>query len=194
MEFSMRILFVAKALAATLLAFVLAPVARAEIYTWVDAQGRTNISNLAPPEGARVTRVVHEAPPNPYNDAARDAAQKAELESLAQRVDQLQIALQNAVRQPPPQPQPQVIIVPAAAPVQYVSEPEPAPQAQDCNYGWTCNGWWNPGFPPFVSYVYVPSARFRNPSHFNGQGGRGDRGDRGPPRRPPMKTLAMTRP
>jgi hypothetical protein len=191
----MRIHLVANSLAAALLAFALSPVARAEIYTWVDAQGRTNISNLAPPDGARVTKVVHEAPPNPYNDAARDAAQKAELESLAQRVDQLQIALQNAARQPPPQPPPQFIVVPAAAPVQYVSEPEPAPQVQDCSYGWTCNGWWNPGFPPFVSYVYVPQARVRNPAHFNGHGGRGDRGgDRGPQRRPPMKSVALTHP
>jgi len=188
----MRTHLVAKVLAAVLLALALSPAARAEIYTWVDAQGRTNISNLPPPDGARVTKVVHEAPPNPYNDAARDAARQAELDSLAQRVDQLQAALQNAARQPPPPPQTQFIVVPAAAPVQYVSEPEPAPQAQDCNYGWTCNGWWNPGFPPFVSYIYVPASRGRNPPHFNGHGGRGDRGgDHGPPRRPPMKSVAL---
>ena len=38
------------------------PGARADIYTWTDAGGRVNISNLAPPEGARVTSVLHETP------------------------------------------------------------------------------------------------------------------------------------
>ena len=192
----MRTHFVAKALAAALLAFAAASIADAEIYTWVDAQGRTNVGNLPPPDGARVTKVVHEAPPNPYNDAARDAAQKTELANLAQRVDQLQSALQNAARQPPPQPQPQFIVVPVAAPApQYVDEPQPAPQAADCNYGWTCNGWWNPGFPPFVSYVYLPPARYRSPPRFVGHGGRGDRGgDHGVMRRPPMKSVALSRP
>ncbi len=191
----MRIHLVAKVLIAAMPAVALSPVAHAEIYTWVDAQGRTNISNLAPPDGARVTKVVREAPPNPYNDAAREAAQKAEMEALAQRIDQLQNALQIAARQPPPPPQPQVIVVPMAAPAQYVPEPQPAPQVPDCSYGWSCNGWWNPGFPPFVSYVYVPvPSRNRFPSHHVGPGGRGDRGgDQGVPRRPPMKTVAMNR-
>ena len=33
--------------------------AQADIYTWVDASGTINVSNLAPPDGVSVTRVVH---------------------------------------------------------------------------------------------------------------------------------------
>ena len=33
------------------------------IYTWTDASGRINVSNLPPPDGARVSHVVHETPP-----------------------------------------------------------------------------------------------------------------------------------
>ena len=47
---------VRKALPA-LLAFACGlPVAHADIYTWTDESGRVNISNLTPPDGARVTR------------------------------------------------------------------------------------------------------------------------------------------
>ena len=41
--------------AVTILAAACAlPRAHADIYTWTDESGRVNISNLAPPEGARV--------------------------------------------------------------------------------------------------------------------------------------------
>src|SRR5689334_22941462 len=39
------------------------PLARAEIYTWIDASGVTNVSNLPPPDGAKVTKVQHAPPP-----------------------------------------------------------------------------------------------------------------------------------
>src|SRR5439155_26380625 len=49
--------------------------AYADIYTWVDASGATNVSNLSPPEGVRVTRVTHENPQKPVRlETARDAA------------------------------------------------------------------------------------------------------------------------
>ena len=34
--------------------------AQADVYTWKDASGRMNVSNLPPPEGAKVGHVVHE--------------------------------------------------------------------------------------------------------------------------------------
>jgi hypothetical protein len=176
------------ALAAALAGMSAQQLAYAEIYTWVDAKGQLNIGNLPPPDGAKVTKIVREAPPNPYNDAARDAAQKAEVEALAQRVDQLQYELQRAARQPPPQPQ--FVFVPAASPVvQYITEAAPAPAADCGGYGWNnCNGWWNPGFPPFASIVYV-TPPFRDRAHAALGGMRGGRGDDHgrPPRRPPAK-------
>src|SRR5262244_398026 len=33
--------------------------AYADIYTWVDASGALNVSNLTPPDGARVLKVIH---------------------------------------------------------------------------------------------------------------------------------------
>ena len=56
-----------KHLLRTLLPLVLAlsyglEAAQAAIYTWTDASGRVNVSNLAPPEGTRVTSVVPESP------------------------------------------------------------------------------------------------------------------------------------
>ncbi|MEO7498704.1 MAG: DUF4124 domain-containing protein [Casimicrobiaceae bacterium] len=172
---------------------------RAEIYTWVDAQGRLNVGNLPPPDGARVTRVAREAPPNPYNAAAHEAARKAEVDALAQQVDRLQNELQLAARQPAPPPQ--FVVVPVAAPIPYfVETPAPA-QSTDCGAGWYCYGGWNGGVAPFVSYVYAPSPRYRNPLAGSGQGhgahgGRGgDRGrDRDHSRRPMPKPLASIRP
>ena len=41
--------------------------ARADIYTWVDTSGTVNVSNIAPPEGTRVTIVTEtlEVEPKP---------------------------------------------------------------------------------------------------------------------------------
>jgi hypothetical protein len=65
--------------------------AQADIYTWVDASGATNVSNLSPPEGVRVTHVTHENPqPTARLDTARDAAHDAEIQSLSERVRELQ--------------------------------------------------------------------------------------------------------
>ena len=74
------------------LAFALGgQLAHADIYTWVDASGATNVSNLSPPEGVRVTRVTHENPQKPVRlETARDAAHDAEIQALSERVQQLQ--------------------------------------------------------------------------------------------------------
>ena len=75
---------------------------QAEIYTWVDPTGVVNLSNLAPPDGVRVTRVTHEAAPRvpSASDVAREAARQAELQALADRAKDLEVqALSDRVRQ-----------------------------------------------------------------------------------------------
>jgi len=204
----MRTHLLVTALATALVCIAGQQLAHAEIYTWVDAQGRLNVGNVPPPDGARVTKVVRETPmhANPYNDAAREAAQRAEVDALTQRVDQLQNELQWAARQPPPQPQPQYVMMPASAPpIQYITETAP-PQYAECAYGWNgCNNWWNPGFGPVPAIVVVQSVVRGHPyrggrgGHWrggnDGNGGRGGPGGLyGPPSRPPMKLSAFQRP
>ena len=62
---------------------IAAQIVSADVYTWVDAAGGFNISNLTPPAGARVINVTREAEPNA---AARDALRDAEVRALAERV------------------------------------------------------------------------------------------------------------
>ena len=66
--------------------------AHADIYTWVDASGVVNVSNLAPPENVRLTDVIHASAPKTTSreDAARDTARDAEVQALAERVRQLE--------------------------------------------------------------------------------------------------------
>ena len=89
--------------AAIALAVLAAGSAAAEVYTWVDAAGNVNVSNLAPPAGARVTAVAREsATAIARAETARTAAQEAEVRALADRVAELEEAA-RASRVPPPQ-------------------------------------------------------------------------------------------
>ena len=96
--------------------------AHADIYTWTDESGRVNVSNLAPPEGARVTKVIHESAGKPVarSDAARDALRDAEMRVLAERVKQLQDEVEFAKR---PAPAPVIVQAAPAAPpiIQYIT-------------------------------------------------------------------------
>lgn len=160
------------------------PLAHADIYTWTDDKGRVNISNLEPPEGARVTSVLRESKAmKEANLAAREAARErerealreAEVKALAERVRQLQVEVETAKRPAPP--------VVAAAPVPpyvpYTGEYAP-PVAQynyinaspvmggggggggSCYTGWPdCQFGWYPGFYPayYPVNVIVPKDR-----------------------------------
>jgi hypothetical protein len=55
--------------------------AQADIYTWVDAKGTVNISNMEPPDGVHVTKVTHDSPPMnpPPRDLAGESARQAEM-------------------------------------------------------------------------------------------------------------------
>ena len=140
--------------------------AHADIYTWVDASGSINISNLAPPEGVRVTKVTHESAPA---GAAREAARLAEVQALAERVRQLEDEVEFARRPMPPPvdyraiPAPPVVqyfVNAAPQPTQYPVDMAP-PASYGCDPTWMgCGLWWSPGFYP-PSIVVVPAANFR---------------------------------
>ena len=155
------------------------PIAHAEIYTWIDASGGTNVTNLPPPDGAKVTKVQHALPPEiaARQDAAREAAQRAEAQALTERVHRLEDeAALAANRAPPPDYRP------AAPPVvQYIVEPQPVslPQAIETaqpqspyGYGgcdptwWGCGLSWFPGvYPASVIVVRTPGFRHTRPPH-----------------------------
>jgi hypothetical protein len=160
---------------ASIVACLAAMPAYAEIYTWVDAAGSTNVSNLPPPEGTKVTKVQPALPPEiaAREEAARDAARKTEAESLAKRVRELETEAALAARSVPPDYRP-----PAPPPViQYVIEPQPAPMQQiieaassqaygGCNPAWAgCALSWWPVFPASVVVVRAPGNRPTHPIH-----------------------------
>jgi len=142
---SMRILGNCAALAAAVALGV--PAARADIYTWVDKKGLTNVSNLPPPEGARVTNVSRAAPKDAAREAAaREAARQVELRALNDRVQQLTDQVEQQRREP-------VALAYAPPPVPYAPPPAPyvvnimqpaAPSyaaAPGCDYAWgDCGG------------------------------------------------------
>ena len=109
-------------------------VARADIYTWTDAAGRVNISNLSPPDGAKITSVLRESPKPPVAiPVAVAPPPQPDVEALAARVRQLEWEAELAKRQAAA---PTIIYAapPAQQPVQYpVYAPEPAPAP---NYGY----------------------------------------------------------
>ncbi len=152
--------------------------AAADIYTWVDASGTINVSNLAPPDGVRVTSVIHATAP--AEQAARDAARETQLRTLAERVvqleDEIQVA-QHAVPPPllyPPVPPPLVQYITEVAPVQYVVNSPPAPSSAGCDGTWDCGFSWVPVFYPASIGVLRPP-NFARPHplrpgpHFGGQ-------------------------
>jgi hypothetical protein len=136
--------------------------ARADIYTWVDKNGITNVSNEAPPDGVRVAKVVRTAPKDPAREAA---ARQAEVRALRDRVDELAKEIEQARDVPPPY---------AAAPVMAFAPPSPPPAptvvvtvinqplqaeqpAAGCDYGLgTCGVGFFPGYLPGYTY-YAPA-------------------------------------
>jgi hypothetical protein len=144
--------------------------AHADIYTWVDASGSINVSNLAPPDGVRVASVMHESAPAiaARAEAAREAARQAEVQALAERVRQLEdIELTKGQAPPPadyraiPPPPPviQYVVVPPPAP--YTVNPPP-PANTGCDPGWIdCGLWGIPGFYP-TSVVVLRAPNFRH--------------------------------
>ena len=159
-----------------LLGFALSvPAARADIYTWTDANGRVNISNLTPPEGVHVTSVVREAPKPPMAvQLAVTAPPQQDVQALNDRLRQLELEVELARRQTPP------TIIYASAPaqqpaVQYSYAPEPAP-APSYGYGYGGYGcdpsWFGCGFG-FAPYWYPGVVVVRTPAFHRHDFGRG---------------------
>jgi hypothetical protein len=71
--------------------------AHADVYTWVDASGGVNVSNLAPPEGVRITNVILASAPKTAtrDDDPREASRDAKVQALANRVRQLEDAVES---------------------------------------------------------------------------------------------------
>lgn len=161
--------------------------ALADVYTWTDASGRVNVSNLAPPEGARVTSIIPSPPKSEARDeAARDAVRRAEMQALNDRVarlqDQLEQSQREAVPPPPAYPVPPPVAYSPPVP-QYVSwAPPPAQYVLDtppeltmgCGYAWNdCGGAWGAWSWPYFANVVV--VRDRNNFHRHAGPGHGNR-------------------
>jgi hypothetical protein len=145
--------------------------AHGDIFTWVDASGRINVSNVDPPEGVRVTNVQRTNPATAAAEqAAREAVRQAEVRTLEERVQQLQQQVNEAARQPPPQQHIEYHVVMAAPappyggdwmpPPAFYDYPAPAPSYAGCDPSWFgCAYWWNPGIYP-ASILVAGSPRF----------------------------------
>src|SRR4051812_9207966 len=170
---ALRVVFAVSLAAASMFG---APVAHGDIYTWTDANGRVNVSNISPPEGVRVTSVFREQPPTPAElQARRDAARNAEVQALNDRVRQLESEIDQTRRPvapplayvPVPQPLPMMPQYPVdASPTpsmpQYVASAPPAlPLNPWCDPMWlTCGNWLGPPLYS-VPVVVVRSSNFR---------------------------------
>ena len=136
--------------------------ARADIYTWVDASGSINVSNLAPPDGVHVTKVMRASAAATGDQPARDARRQAETQALAERVRQLEDEVELARRQVPPPVDYRPVPLPPV--VQYIVNPAPpltqyavigAPPANTwCDPTWLgCDLAWGPAFYPSSVFV-----------------------------------------
>lgn len=141
-------------------------VANADVYTWTDESGMLNVSNLAPPEGAKVAKIVHETarpvPPLPAPPA--ESPVPVEVQTLALRVRQLEYEVELARRQPPPP----MDYAAYAPPMQYSPPPmqysvDAGPQVgYGCDQAWNgCFGAGGLGYPATV--VVLGSPGFKRP-------------------------------
>ncbi len=129
-------------------------VAHADVYTWVDRDGNVTVSNVQPPDGARVTKVARtSAADKAASDRARESARDAEMRALADRVRELEQQVQAATAAPPPDvvyptvPSPNVRFAMQPPPLEVpypVEQPAPEYAAPDCPPGWiSCWGYWS---------------------------------------------------
>ena len=152
--------------------------ARADIFTWVDKDGITNVSNEAPPEGVRVTKVVRTAPKDPAREAA---ARQAEMRALHARVDELSKEVEqsrNDAIPPPYSAPPAMAFVPPAPPaptvvVTVVNQPAQQPDIAPAGCDYVTFGGCGVGFfPGYAGYAYYapPFQRGFHRPHRKGSG------------------------
>lgn len=125
-------------------ALLIAQGAHADIYTYVDTKGRVTVSNVEPPDDARVTSVVRSRPSPPRSDPPPEASGNATVTALTRRVAQLEDELEAARSQPALPPAPPVVYpVIATAPPVVTTQAivyNVAPSAPAADYG--CASWW----------------------------------------------------
>jgi hypothetical protein len=133
------------------------------MYVWTDRAGVMNISNLPPPDGARMVSVTRAVPRDAAQEAAlREAARQAEMRALSERVQQLEAEVQEARRDPPAPVVAQPAYAPAA-PAPYIvvvsQPPAPAPTypqpVAGCDDAWGNCGL---GFWPGLYHGYYPTS------------------------------------
>ena len=116
----------------------------ADIYTYVDTKGRVTVTNVEPPDDARVTSVVRSRPSPPRSDAAGEPGGNATVAALTRRVAQLEDELDVARSQPALPPAPPVVypVIVTAPPVMTTQAIvyNAAPSAPVADYG--CASWW----------------------------------------------------
>ena len=118
--------------------------AHADIYTWVDKNGEVNISNLAPPDDAKVVRVERTAPKDAAREAAqREAARQAEVRALNERVNELKAEVDRTRREaiPPPDAAPPMAYLPAPAYPPIVVNVVSANTQNASSSPGVCDGW-----------------------------------------------------
>lgn len=150
------------------------PCAYADVYTWVDASGNVNVSNLTPPEDARITSVIPTLQKTAAQvEADREAARRAEILVLNERVSRLQEEVEQARRQAPPigygyaPPPPMPYMAPPAPQYSNWVPPDvsyamdaPAQWSIDCSWPNYCGGGWGAwGYPAPI--VVIGGGDFR---------------------------------
>ena len=154
--------------------------AYADIYTWVDKDGVTHVSNVPPPEDVRVTKVARAAPKDPARvAAARESARLAEMRALRERVDELSKEVEHSrdAMPPPYAAAPAMAFAPpAAAPaptvvVTVINQPAPQPEVvpSGCDYTLgSCGVGFFPGYtyyaPPFQRGFHKPHRKWATPT------------------------------
>jgi hypothetical protein len=161
-------------------ALVAAPPVRADIYTWIDASGRLNVSNLDPPAGVDVVRVDRTAPPKPPPPApARDEALAALSDRVAALQDELarRDATPRVIYAAPPPDAPTfdasaydaAPAYPAPAIQQWISVygTAPPPAAGTCDPSWwgCAYGWGAYGYPGVIVVPAMQSHGIAKPPH-----------------------------
>lgn len=167
----MRLSHTLVVLAATLGCALGGPMARADIYKWVNEEGAVTFGNVPPKDRSRIVEVFPSSEwPQPNPPAAPPAGRQTEdLQILADRVDRLARTLEDERRFSEAQP---------VAYPQYAAAP---PMWDDGGWGyggWGYDGWWNGGwgyggwygptfFAPSPVLVVGTSHRFRHSGKFH---------------------------
>jgi hypothetical protein len=146
------------------------PPARADVFTWTDASGRLNMTNVEPPEDVHARRIVQKAVPKSAPKPSV-AAQPSEVEALKERVAELESEVDRARQAsaaPPPAPvivvPPIVVAPPAAPPVPPAAYVAPPPVAACDPLVFGCPAF---GYP--VNVIVVRTPRFHRFHHAHGE-------------------------